>query len=452
MCLFFFLYWFLSLGLSLPKESPIWYNNVMKKLNTSPISGTLELLPSDQNKFDGLKNRIERVFKLHGFQNLETPVLERTGILFAKAGGDTEKQIYKVFKTSEDPAESDQALRFDHTVPLARYIVEHESNLNFPFKTAQIGKNFRGERAQKGRFREFYQCDVDIIGRNSLPLFYDVDIISTLIETYNSFELKTPVIARISNRKILKGLLEGLNLQEKSQDISSIIDHAEKVPPEKTEQNLTEIGLGDNERQKILGFIDLSGSIETVVNSLKNLGVENQTLLEGIDELTSVIELLNSAGYGDQVKADLKIIRGLDYYTGTVFEFALPEHPEVGSIGGGGRYENLTEYFSDQKFPGVGGSIGLNRLFSVLTDKNLLPEINRKSVDYALIPVSSQEIPAVMQIAQDLQVKGSSVTIIVSDKKLSDKLKSAASVATRAIVIGEEEVRSGKYEIKDLTF
>lgn len=424
----------------------------MKKLNTSPISGTLELLPSDQNKFDGLKHRIERVFKLHGFQNLETPVLERTEILFAKAGGDTEKQIYKVFKTSEDPAESDQALRFDHTVPLARYIVEHESNLNFPFKTAQIGKNFRGERAQKGRFREFYQCDVDIIGRNSLPLFYDVDIISALIETYKSFELKTPVIARISNRKILKGLLEGLNLQEKSQDISSIIDHAEKVPPEKTEQNLTEIGLTDNEKQKILGFIDLSGSLETVTEGLKNLGVENQTLKEGINELTSVIELLNSAGYEDQVKADLKIIRGLDYYTGTVFEFALPEHPEVGSIGGGGRYENLTEYFSDQKFPGVGGSIGLNRLFSVLTDKNLLPETNQKSVDYALIPVSNQEIPAVMQIAQDLQAKGSSTTVIISDKKLRGKLKSAASVATHAIVIGEEEVRSGKYEIKDLTF
>lgn len=421
----------------------------MKKLNTSPISGTLELLPPAQNQFDDLKSRINHVFQLHGFQNLETPVLERTEILFAKAGGDTEKQIYEVKKTGESPdTPADQALRFDHTVPLARYIVEHENDLNFPFKTYQIGKNFRGERAQKGRFREFYQCDVDVIGRNSLPLFYDVEIISTLIDTYRSFKLSTPVVARISNRKILKGFLEGLNLQDKSKDISSVIDHAEKVPPEKTEQSLTEIGLNDNEKQKVLDFIDLSGPLDAVVSGLKNLGVDNPTLDEGINELTTIIELLGSAGYESNITADLKIIRGLDYYTGTVFEFALPDYPEVGSIGGGGRYENLTEYFSDQKFPGVGGSIGLNRLFSILTDKNLLPEISPKSVDYAIIPISDQEVPYALKVAQDLQAQNHSASLIVTNKKLGDKLNLAATLSSNAIVIGENEAKTGTYEVR----
>lgn len=420
----------------------------MKKLNTSPISGTLELLPSAQNQFDSLKTRISTTFGLHGFQNLETPVLERTEILFAKAGGDTEKQIYKVFKTSEDPAESDQALRFDHTVPLARYIVEHESSLAFPFKAYQIGKNFRGERAQKGRFREFYQCDVDVIGRSALPLYYDADVISTLLEAYRSFELKTPVIVRISNRKILKGFLEGLNLEDKSKDISSIIDHAEKVTPEKTATSLTEIGLNDHEKQQILSFIELSGSIEAVTSGLKSLGVENSTLDEGLGELTTVVSLLS--GYQDSVIIDFKIIRGLDYYTGTVFEFALPEYKEVGSIGGGGRYDNLTEYFSDQQFPGVGGSIGLNRLFSVLSDKGLLPDLADKTAKYAIIPISDQEIPYAMQTASSLRATGSSVAIVAGDKKLSDKLKYAASIAENAIVLGDNEVKTGTYEIKRL--
>lgn len=222
----------------------------MKKLNTSPISGMQELLPEKQAIFNNLKNKIAEVYHNHGYLDIETPSIERTEILLAKAGGDTEKQIYKVIKTTEAAEDSDQALRFDHTVPLARYVVEHENNLAFPFKVSQIGPNFRGERAQKGRFREFYQCDIDVIGRGNISISYDADVISTLLQTFKSFGLKTPVLARINNRKILTGLLEALDLTSYSVDIYSIIDHSEKVPVEKTTENLAEIGLSEENIKK----------------------------------------------------------------------------------------------------------------------------------------------------------------------------------------------------------
>ena len=420
----------------------------MKKLNTSPISGTQEFLPNVQAIFDDLKTKIENTYLAHGFLNVDTPVIERSEILFAKAGGDTEKQIYEVKKTGEETdKKADEALRFDHTVPLARFIVEHENDLIFPFKVSQVGKNFRGERAQRGRFREFYQCDVDIIGRSALPIFYDADIIDTLLHTYQEIGLNTPVVARISNRKILKGLLEGLNLQDKGKDISSIIDHSEKVPPEKTADSLTEIGLSDSQKDKILKFIDLNGLGDEVLSGISKLGVSSSTLEEGVKELEEVLSILESAGHRN-VKADLRIIRGLDYYTGTVFEFALPDYPEVGSVGGGGRYDNLTAYFSDQKFPGVGGSIGLSRLFFVINEKNLLKTKLGNPLDYAIIPISNAELPYTLEVANDLRSRGASVTILPSDKKLSVSLKHASKIVKNAIVIGENEVKNKSYEIK----
>lgn len=421
----------------------------MKKLNTSPISGTLELLPEDQAIFDRLKLAISTTYKTHGFLNIETPILERTEILFAKAGGDTEKQIYEVKKTGEPANQAaTEALRFDHTVPLSRYIVEHENDLTFPFKVSQIGRNFRGERAQKGRFRELYQCDIDIIGRDNLPIFYDADIIATLIDTYSALNLNASVLARISNRKILRGVLEALNLQEKSSLISNIIDHAEKVSPEKTSTDLTEIGLTDSEKSKILQLIDLSGSFSTIRSGLESLGISNSTLDSGISELLNITQILDASGHSDKYIIDFKIIRGLDYYTGTVFEFFMPEHREVGSIGGGGRYDNLTAYFSDQKFPGVGGSIGLSRLFYLIKEHSLLNTTKIKPTNYAVIPISTEEIPYALTVKQELIKKGSSVTLVVNEKKLGDKLKYASKIATNAIVIGESEVASHSYEIK----
>ncbi len=423
----------------------------MKKLNTSPISGMQELLPEKQAIFNNLKNKIAEVYHNHGYLDIETPSIERTEILLAKAGGDTEKQIYKVIKTTEAAEDSDQALRFDHTVPLARYVVEHENNLAFPFKVSQIGPNFRGERAQKGRFREFYQCDIDVIGRGNISISYDADVISTLLQTFKSFGLKTPVLARINNRKILTGLLEALDLTTYSTDIYSIIDHSEKVPVEKTTENLAEIGLSEEDIKKILAFINLHGERSFVVKNLGNLGIDNSTFTEGVSELDQVLYLLETMGLKDQIIADMKIVRGLDYYTGTVFEFILPEHKSIGSVCGGGRYENLTGYFTDQKFPGVGGSIGLTRLFYVLNEEQLLPEQSTNPIDYAIIPISENELDFSFQIANKLRGRGSSVTVVLTDKKLGDKLTYAAKLAKNGIVIGESETSSNQLQVKDFT-
>ena len=423
----------------------------MKRLNTSPISGMQELLPEKQAIFNNLKNKIAEVYHNHGYLDIETPSIERTEILLAKAGGDTEKQIYKVIKTTEAAEDSDQALRFDHTVPLARYVVEHESNLAFPFKVSQIGPNFRGERAQKGRFREFYQCDIDVIGRGNISISYDADVISTLLQTFKSFGLKTPVLARINNRKILTGLLEALDLITYSTDIYSIIDHSEKVPVEKTTENLAEIGLSEENIKKILAFINLHGERSFVVKNLGNLGIDNPTFTEGISELDQVLYLLETMELKDQIIADMKIVRGLDYYTGTVFEFILPEHKSIGSVCGGGRYENLTGYFTDQKFPGVGGSIGLTRLFYVLNEEQLLPEQSATPINYAIIPISENELDFSFQLADKLRGRGSSVTVVLTDKKLGNKLTYAAKLAKNGIVIGESEAASGSFKVKDFT-
>lgn len=423
----------------------------MKKINTSPISGMQELLPQTQAIFNNIKNNISEVYHRHGFLSIETPTIDRCEILLAKAGGDTEKQIYKVVKTAESADDADQALRFDHTVPLARYVVEHENDLVFPFKVTQIGRNFRGERAQKGRFRELYQCDVDIIGRGDLPIYYDADIISTLIDAFNSFNLETPLLARISNRKILSGLIREMGLAEKSTDIYGIIDHSEKVEPEATQQAFNEIGLSDTETAKFLAFIDIHGNREFVIKKLNNLGVKDELFLDGVTELDTVMGLLEKMGFTKEISGDMKIVRGLDYYTGTVFEFILPEYRQIGSVCGGGRYENLASYFTEQKLPGVGGSIGLTRLFYVLNENKLLKSQESQPLDMAIVPISENEIPFCLDLAAKLRDKGETVTIVMTNKKLGDKLNYAAKLAKKGIVIGDEETKTGKYKEKLFT-
>ena len=423
----------------------------MKKINTSPLSGTQELLPEQQIIFNTLKQNIADTYARHGYLSIETPVIDRSEILFAKAGGDTEKQIYKLIKTTESAEDSDQALRFDHTVPLARYVVEHESNLTFPFKVTQIGRNFRGERAQKGRFREFYQCDVDIIGRGTLPIAYDADVVTTLLNALQTFNLNTPILARINNRKILSGLLEALNLTDKSKDIYSIIDHSEKVPAETTRASFEEVGVTDDNLNKLLDFIEIHGERDAVISALNNLDIDNPTFRDGVSELDYVISLVESTTDPSMVSADMKIVRGLDYYTGTVFEFILPEHKEIGSIAGGGRYDNLTHYFTEQSFPGVGGSIGLTRLFYVLNEKQLISTTADSLFDYAIVPITPSEYAPALTLASKLQAKGSTTTVVLTDKKLGDKLTYATKLAKSGIVIGEEEVKTGAYKAKNFT-
>ena len=420
-------------------------------MNTSKISGMQELLPGPQAIFNQLKQQISEVYHLHGFINIETPTIDRTEILFAKAGGDTEKQIYKVVKTAETAEDADQALRFDHTVPLARYVVEYESNLSFPFRVTQIGRNFRGERAQKGRFREFYQCDIDVIGRNELPISYDAEAINTLVEALRRF-LQPKLAIRISNRKILSGLLEALNLSEKSKDLFSIIDHAEKVPPEKTATALDEIGLSSEQKDIINRFISIRGSREEVIAGLRELqalNIENETFRTGIEELDEVLRILENNGLGDSVIGDMLIVRGLDYYTGTVFEGILPEYRQIGAVCSGGRYENLAEFYTDQKLPGVGGSIGLSRLFYVLNEEGLLPEMEEKPIDVAVIPISRTEECAAQGLAKKLRELGRTTDVILTDKRLGDKMNHAAKIARYGVVVGENEAKTGEFKIKD---
>lgn len=434
-------------------------------MNTAPISGTLELLPEDQAVFNEIKSRIARVYHLHGFRAIEPPTIDRNEILFAKAGGDTEKQIYRVIKTAETAEDSDQSLRFDHTVPLARYVVEHESFLSFPFRVTQIGKNFRGERAQKGRFRELYQCDVDVIGRSELPIIYDAEVIYTLYSALTSF-LKPQMLIRISNRKILSGLIEMLDLDNKSEAIYSIIDHAEKVPPIKTQQFLMEEIGDDDEVDFFVEFMSTAGNIADVKNVLEAVLREvkayvpaeiqaserfvtgEKKFLVGLSELEEVMDVLMKRGLTENIVADMLIVRGLDYYTGTVFETFLPEYKEIGSVCSGGRYENLCEKYSDQKFPGVGGSIGLTRLFYILKENGLLPEVSGL-IDYAIIPMSPNEYEAAFRLADNLKGDGRSSDVILTDKKLGDKISFASKIARFGVVLGDREVADGKAMAKD---
>lgn len=451
----------------------------MKKINTAPISGMQELLPGLQAEFNRFKSEIAEVFARHGFQNIETPMIERSEILLAKAGGDTEKQIYKVVKTAEAAEGADQALRFDHTVPLARYTVEHMNDLAFPFKVSQIGRNFRGERAQRGRFREFYQCDVDVIGWNTLPVAYDAEVILTLIDALKTLPIPSFRV-RVSNRKILSGMLEELNLQHRAAEVFNIVDHAEKVPAEATERALAELGIGSENVVRITTFSRIRGRRDEVMPRLEALGFTGETFRAGLGELSEVMQLLEAqvgeattdaqldgsirseaekSGAGEaasrqaaqdvSVEADMLIVRGLDYYTGTVFE-TMTEHRELGSICSGGHYEDLAGYYTDQKLPGVGGSIGLTRLFFLMRELGLVTESKAKPVDVCVVPISRNEYAAAEELARRLRAEDERVDVVLSDKKLGDKMKYAAKVARAAVVVGEDEARTGEYRIKDL--
>ena len=421
----------------------------MKKINTSPLSGMQELLPTEQAIFDQLKQNISDVYHHYGFLTIETPIIERSEILLAKAGGDTEKQIYMVSKTDESSDSADQALRFDHTVPLARYVVEHNNDLAFPFQVTQINRNFRGERAQRGRFREFYQCDCDIIGREKLPIAYDAKVIACIHDALKTFNLPEMKI-RISNRKVLAGFLKAINAEAKATEISGIIDHAEKVPLEKSRAALEELQLSVEQVEKIIAFMFTKGDYATVEAKLTEILGNLDTVRDGLDELKEVFNILNAKEGMSDTEIDFMIIRGLDYYTGTVYETFLKDYREIGSISSGGRYENLANNFTDQKFPGVGGSIGLTRLFFVLKETGLLNISASKPVDYIILPITSNEYAASMKLADKLRQTDKNVDIDFSERKLGDKFNRAGKIANFAIVVGETEANSQKFVAKNL--
>ena len=417
----------------------------MSKTEPRTLPGFMELLPEEQILFDQIKTTIEKTYQKFGFLPLDTPIIELSEVLLAKAGGETEKQIYRFEK-----GDTDLSLRFDLTVPLAKFVAKNYGNLSFPFRRYQIGKVYRGEKAQKGRFREFYQCDIDVIGDGELSIINDAEMPSVIYNVFKELGFDDFKI-KINNRKLLNGLFQSINQKENSVEILRIIDKIEKIGKEKVIQELKELNVEETAIEKIIGFIEISGTTEQKVDKLKNLGIENETFKEGLDELTQIVKYIGVFGVPEKnFEVDLTIARGLDYYTGTVYETFLNEYRELGSICSGGRYENLAEYYTDKKLPGVGISIGLTRLFYKLNELRLI-EAKQKSISKVLVIPMIDDLEVPIKVATSLREKGVNTEIFLNDKKLKAKMKYADKLKIPyVIVIGEDEVKSGKFKIRNM--
>ena len=417
------------------------------KINTKPLPGMMELLPEEQLEFDRIYEVIRKNYEKFGFAPIDTPIIERTETLLAKAGGETEKQIYRFSK-----GDNDLSLRFDLTVPTARFVAENFGQLQFPFKRSQIGKVYRGERAQRGRFREFYQCDIDVIGRDNLNIKYDAEVIAVIYNIFRELNFGDFTL-RINNRNITSGLIGGLNLSEKQAEIMALIDRVEKITPGEFHQQLEGLDLGEN-AQSIKDFVEISGSCEEVLNKLRKIAqnIKNDQFKKGIDELSKVTEILKKMGVEEKYfKLDMLIVRGLDYYTGTVFETNLNEFKEIGSVSSGGRYENLSEYYSKEKLPGVGASIGLTRLFWSLRDLGLLSFSKRSNAEFLIIPFSENELEKSFKIANELREFGKNVEVLLEEFNMKKAFKFANKRGVKyVLVIGEQEISKNVFEFKNM--
>lgn len=409
------------------------------------LPGFMELLPNEQILFEQMKQKIERVYQKFGFLPLDTPILELSEVLLAKAGGETEKQIYRFEK-----GDTDIAMRFDLTVPLAKYVAKNYGNLSFPFRRYQIGKVYRGEKAQKGRFREFYQCDIDIIGDGELAILNDAEIPSVIYQLIKELGFNDFTI-RINNRKILNGLFESVNQKENATDILRVIDKIDKIGKEAVKVELTELGVTKESIEKIMSFIAIDGTTDEKLQKLQELQIENDVFQAGLTELTEVVKYIRIFGVPDtNFKVDLTIARGLDYYTGTVYETFLNDYRELGSVCSGGRYENLAEYYTDKKLPGVGISIGLTRLFYKLNELGLIKAEKSSMSDILIVPMTSN-LEKPIELASKLRALEINTEVYLNDKKLKAKMKYADKLKIPyIIVIGDDEITSNKVKVKNM--
>ena len=417
----------------------------MNKTEPRTLPGFMELLPQDQILFNQIKETIRRNYEKFGFLPLDTPIIEDSKVLLAKAGGETEKQIYRFNK-----GENDLSLRFDLTVPLAKYVAKNYGTLAFPFRRYQIGKVYRGERQQKGRYREFYQCDIDIIGDGELSIINDAELPNVIYNTFKELEFGEFTIC-INNRKILNGLFESLELNEISADILRIIDKIEKIGKEAVIEELGKLNIEDNKIEKIMNFIAIEGSNDEKIKALNDLEITSEKFQKGLEELTDVVKYMRLFGIPEEnFKIDLTIARGLDYYTGTVYETFLNEYKNLGSICSGGRYENLAEYYTDKKLPGVGISIGLTRLFYQLNEIKLL-KAQKKSISDILVISMTENFEYVSKVASKLRDEGKNVQVYYEDKKVKAKFKYADKLEIPyTVVIGDDEVQSNSYSVKNM--
>ncbi|MBQ3089127.1 MAG: histidine--tRNA ligase [Oscillospiraceae bacterium] len=421
----------------------------MAKLKPRTLSGFMELLPAPQQQMERMMEILRRTYSLYGFTPLDTPAIEAAEVLLAKGGGETEKQIYRFNK-----GDTDLALRFDLTVPLAKYVAINYGQLSFPFRRYQIGKVYRGERAQRGRFREFYQADIDVIGDGQLDIINEAEIPSIIYKTFTELGLDRFQI-RVNNRKILNGFYAMLELSQVAGDIMRTVDKLDKIGPDKVRTLLMEEnGLSEEKADQILAFIAIRGTNEEVIAALEGYTGRNELFDLGLSELKSVTGYLAAFGVPQSHFAvDLTIARGLDYYTGTVYETTMLDHPEVGSICSGGRYDNLAEYYTDKKLPGVGISIGLTRLFYVLNEQKMLSDsLPTAPADVLVIPMDEAQQGYAISVATQLRTQGVRTQIYCERKKFKAKISYAAKLGIPfALFLGGDEEAAGSVTYKDLT-
>ena len=420
----------------------------MSKVQPRTLSGFMELMPARQIQFDRMMAVLRESYSLYGFTPLDTPIIEASEVLLAKGGGETEKQIYRFQK-----GDSDLSLRFDLTVPLAKYVAQYSGQLAFPFRRFQIGKVYRGERAQRGRFREFYQADIDIIGDGKLDISNDAEIPAIIYRTFTSLGLKRFQI-RVNNRKILNGFYAMLDLTHESGAIMRTVDKLDKIGAAQVKELLMaeEIGLNAEQAGEIMRFIAINGSNAEVLQALEGYRGRHPLFDEGLDELTTVARYLAAFGVPeDHFKVDLTIARGLDYYTGTVYETTMLDHPEIGSICSGGRFDNLAEYYTDKKLPGVGISIGLTRLFFVLEDQGYLnDQLNTAPADVLILPMT-EDLSAAIALATQLRNAGVRTQLYGEQKKFKQKMSYADKLGVPYVIfLGEEEISSGVAAVKNM--
>ncbi len=419
----------------------------MDRVKARTLSGFMELLPAQQAQFERVRAILAETYRRYGFTPLDTPVIEASEVLLAKAGGETEKQIYRFTK-----GDSDLALRFDLTVPLAKYVALHHNELSFPFRRYQIGKVYRGERAQRGRFREFYQADIDVIGDGSLDITNEAEIPAIIYRTFSALGLERFRI-RVNNRKILNGFYDMLGLTDKAADVMRTVDKLDKIGPEKVKAILVDdLAVSPDQAGEVLAFIAITGSNQEVLSALEGYRGRSDIFDQGLDELRTVTRYLGAFGVPeDHFAVDLTIARGLDYYTGTVYETVLLDHPEVGSVCSGGRYDNLAEYYTEKQLPGVGISIGLTRLFYVLQEQGMLnPDLPTAPADVLVLPMTDDLSPAI-SFATACREAGVRAQLYTEPKKFKAKMNYADRIGVPFVAfLGEDEAANGVVSLKDM--
>lgn len=420
--------------------------NSKKKINTQPLSGFMELRPGEQILFNRIKDSIEKNYQLFGFIPMDNPVIERREVLSAKAGGETETQIYELQK-----GDNDLALRFDLTVPLARYVADKYGDLTFPFKRYQIAKVYRGEKPQAGRFREFYQADIDIIGNETLDISFDAEVPATIIAVFRDLGFEDFTI-RINNRKIFDGLFMALQLEEKSHKIMNIIDRMEKEGAQSVQSALRDLDISEDLVDTLFAFLQISGGASEVLSGLRNLEIKNDMFLEGLSELDAVVQNLLAQGIDEKYFIiDPTIARGLGYYTGTVYETRFNNYPEIGSVCSGGRYDNLASEYTSRKLPGVGMSIGLSRLFDQFLKKGLIDQEGLTHTKVFVVTMDDQAKKYGLDLVAQLRKNQIPSEIdLNTSRNLKKRMKYADNLKIPFVMlIGEDEVKSGTYSVKN---